>query len=174
MTYVTFPAGPDDADDLARVHVAAWRETYRGLLPDAYLDRMSTTEQARRFRAGLAFAGPFDATLAAADRDGLVGYASGGPSRTRRPGEAEISTLYVLRRAQGAGLGRRLTREMARVLAASGFRALAISVLRDNLPARDFYEHLGGRADAPRREPGPGGVTHEIMYRWPDIRTLID
>ena len=46
---VIFPAGPADAEALARVHVQSWRETYRGLLPDAYLARMSEEAHARRF-----------------------------------------------------------------------------------------------------------------------------
>ena len=32
-------------------------------------------------------------------------------------------------------------------------KSLMISVLRDNIPARGFYEHLGGHADAPRCAP---------------------
>lgn len=172
MPHVIFPAGPEDADDLARVHVASWRETYQGLLPDSYLKHMTVPVHARRFRAGLMRPGPQEATLAAAEREGLVGYAAGGPSRSRRPGEAEVTTLYVLRRAQGYGLGRRLITGMARVFAANGAQSMMLSVLRDNIPARGFYEHLGGQAEAPRREPGPGGVTYEVSYRWPDIRVL--
>lgn len=172
MSYVIFPAGPDDAPDLARIHIAAWRETYRGLLPDSYLDRMSLPVHARRFHASLMSTRPNEATLAAADRDGLVGYAAGGPSRSRIEGEAEITTLYVLRAAQGRGLGRRLVEDLARVFQANGASSLMISVLRDNLPARRFYEHLGGEAEAPRREPGPGGVTYEVSYRWPEIGML--
>lgn len=172
MSYVIFPAGPDDAPDLARIHIAAWRETYRGLLPDSYLDRMSLPVHARRFHASLMSTRPNEATLAAADRDGLVGYAAGGPSRSRIEGEAEITTLYVLRAAQGRGLGRRLVEDLDRVFQANGASSLMISVLRDNLPARRFYEHLGGEAEAPRREPGPGGVTYEVSYRWPEIGML--
>lgn len=171
--HVIFPAGPDDAEDLARVHVASWRESYQGLLPESYLARMSVAVHARRFRAGLQKPGAHDVTLAAADRDGLVGYAAGGPSRGRRLGEAEITTLYVLRSAQGFGLGRRLVCDMARVFAANGATSLMISVLRDNVSARGFYEHMGGVGEAPRREPGPGGVTYEVSYRWPDIRALV-
>ncbi|HEY3697093.1 GNAT family N-acetyltransferase [Phenylobacterium sp.] len=169
-----FPAGPADADDLARVHVASWRETYRGLLPEAYLARMSVEAHARRWRWALTHPGEEEVTLAAADRGGLVGYASGGPSRTGRPGEGEIHTLYVLRGVQGHGLGRRLARDAARALAATGARALRISVLRDNANARRFYEHLGGMPEPPRQEPGPAGVMFEVAYLWPDIGVLTE
>ncbi|MDP3750154.1 MAG: GNAT family N-acetyltransferase [Phenylobacterium sp.] len=174
MTHLIFPAGPEDAEDLARIHVASWRETYRGLLPDSYLARLSPGVHTRRFRMSLLRPGEHEATLAAADRQGLVGYVAGGPSRARRLGEAEITTLYLLKTAQGQGTGRRLVSSIARVFAANGATSLLISVLRDNIPARGFYEHLGGQAEAPRREAGPGGVTYEVSYRWPEIGVLLD
>ena len=172
MTFVVFPAGPSDAEELARVHVASWRETYRGLLADAFLARMSEPGFARRFRRTLTQPGN-SVTLAAADRHGLVGYAQGGASRRAIAGEAEIATLYVLRQAQGQGLGGRLMAETARALAAQGATSLMISVLRDNIRARGFYEHLGGAPEAPRQEPGPGGrLLYEVAYRWRDITAL--
>ena len=177
LNVVVFPAGPSDAEDLARVHVTSWRETYRGLLADAFLARMSEPGFTRRFRCALNDPGD-GVTLAAADRHGLVGYTQGGPSRraTARPGdggEAEIQTLYVLRQAQGRGVGARLMTETARSLAAQGSTSLMISVLRDNIRARGFYEHLGGEAEAARQEAGPGGrLLYEVTYRWRDIRQL--
>jgi ribosomal protein S18 acetylase RimI-like enzyme len=173
LSVLILPAGPGDAEELARVHVRSWRETYRGLLPDAYLARMSEADYARRFRRALTHAGPNDVTLAVAGPHGLFGYAQGGPSRAGAPAEAEIATLYVLRQAQGIGAGKRLMSGMARAMLAQGARSLALSVLRDNLRARGFYEHLAGAAEAARPERGPGGVHHEVTYRWPDIRTLI-
>jgi len=168
--FVVFPAGPSDAEALAQVHVAAWRETYRGLLPDAYLARMSVEAHARRFARSLMQPDPNDVTLVAADRWGLVGYAQGGPSRRGAPGEAEIATLYLVRAAQNRGLGRRLLADTARALAIQGALSLVISVLRDNFAARGFYEHLGGEAEPARQEPGPGGaLLYEVAYRWPDI-----
>jgi ribosomal protein S18 acetylase RimI-like enzyme len=172
MAYVIIPAGPADAEALARVHVQSWRETYRGLLPDAYLARMSEVAHARRWRWSLSYPGENDVTLAAAGPNELVAYASGGPSRSGRTPEGEIHTLYVLRAAQGEGVGRALVQGAARALAANGFSALMISVLRDNRPARAFYEQLGGIAEPPREEPGPAGVVFEVAYRWPDISTL--
>lgn len=172
-SYVVFPAGPADAEALGHVHVTAWRETYKGLLPDSYLARMSEAQHGRRFAQLLLRPGPDDVTLAAADRWGLVGYAQGGPSRRRVAGEAEVATLYLLRSAQSRGLGSRLLRETARVLAAHGAVSLVISVLRENFGARGFYEHLGGVAEPARQEPGPGGGLYwEVAYRWLEIGRL--
>ena len=178
LSFVVFPAGPSDAEELARVHVASWRETYRGLLADAFLARMSEPGFTRRFRRTLTDPGD-SVTLVGADRHGLVAYAQAGASRRGGPGlqqggEAEIHTIYVLRQAQGAGLGAQLMARTARALAAQGAASLMISVLRDNIRARGFYEHLGGEAEAARQEPGPGGrLLYEVAYRWRDIGTLI-
>ena len=171
--FVLFPPGPADAEALGQTHVASWRETYRGLLPDAYLARMSQELHTRRFARVLMHPRPDDVTLAAADRRGIVGYAQGGPSRRGQSGEAEVATLYLLKSAQNRGLGARLLTETARALAARGATSLVVSVLRDNVAARGFYEHLGGVAEPVRVEPGPaGGFLHEVAYRWPDIRAL--
>jgi ribosomal protein S18 acetylase RimI-like enzyme len=174
LRFVIFPAGPSDDRELAQVHVASWRETYGGLLPAAYLAQMSVEAHARRWRWSLTHPGPQEITLAAADRGGLVGYASGGASRTGLAGEGEIHTLYVLRGAQGRGLGRGLMQACARALAAQGARSLRISVLRDNANARRFYEHVGGQAEAARQEAGPAGVAFEVAYIWPDIGVLTE
>jgi ribosomal protein S18 acetylase RimI-like enzyme len=174
LSYVIVPAGPADAEALARVHVAAWRETYRGLLPDAFLARMSEPGHARRFRRELAHTGSSWVTLAAVNPFGLFGYVSGGPSRAGAEGEAEIATLYVLRAGQGRGAGRRLLLGAARAMAAEGARSLLISVLRDNHRARSFYEHLGGRAEPPHEAHGPGGRVFEVNYRWPEIAALLE
>jgi GNAT superfamily N-acetyltransferase len=168
-----FPAGPSDAEALAKVHVQAWRETYAGLLPPAYLARMSEEAHARRWFWVLTRPQGGDVALAADGPDGLIGYVSGGASRRNRPGEGEVHTLYILRKAQGGGVGRALLQGAARVLEADGMRSLAISVLRDNHKARGFYARMGGIAEAARPERGPGGVLHEVYYVWPDIAALI-
>lgn len=173
LSYLVLPAGPADAEALAHVHVTAWRETYRSLLPDAFLARMSEANHARRFRHELTHPRTHELTLAAMNRFGVLGYVAGGPSRSHAEGEAEIATLYVLREAQGRGVGRRLLTDAARVLAAQGARTLMISVLAENVRARAFYEHLGGRAGPARREVGPGGTAiSEVTYRWEDIGVL--
>ncbi len=171
LTFAIVPAGPSDAAELARVHVQAWRETYAGILPSSYLERMSAPLHARRWRARLMRMN--EITLAAEGPDGLVGYASGQWARDRgERDEGEITTLYVLRAAQGGGLGKALLVGVARALAAEGARSLVIWVLRENRHARGFYERLGGMAQETRREQVAGGAAPSVAYRWADIGVL--
>ncbi len=165
------PAGPGDALELAEVHVRAWRETYAGLLPAAYLDRMEARLHARRWRAQLTAAQAGDVVLAAEGRSGLVGYAAG--RLTKGAPVAEVFTLYVVRDAQRKGLGRRLLAASARAFADRGSSSLQLWVLNGNAPARAFYAHLGGVRVDERPVRGWGGDLSESAYRWEDIRSLM-
>jgi GNAT superfamily N-acetyltransferase len=167
-SYNILPAGPGDAAALARVHVRSWRETYQGLLPDAFLAQMNPGVYARRWRRQLMAADSSDVVLCAEGAGGLVGYCGA----CERAGAAEVSTLYVLRPAQRRGVGKRLLSAAAKVMAARGAPSLHLWVLNGNNKARAFYEHLGGIAVEERRVSGWDGAYSETAYSWPDIRTL--
>ena len=174
LDYVISPAGPADAAALGRVHVRSWRETYPGLLPQAALNRMSPEVHARRFRHELTRTKPGQVTLIAEGVDGAVGYASGAVLKGEgRAADAEVFTLYVVRAAQGVGVGRALLKASARVLRAEGARSLMLFVLSRNEAARGFYERLGGEAFAEVPSQGWGQGLTETAYRWRDIDTLI-
>ncbi|MBV8592935.1 MAG: GNAT family N-acetyltransferase [Caulobacteraceae bacterium] len=168
--YVITAAGPGDAAELARVHVAAWRESYAGLLPARYLAAMEPLRFETRWRRQLTRAPMAEAILLAEGRDGAVGYCAGALVGT---GLAEVSTLYLLRAAQGHGLGRRLLGGVARVLKARGATSLRLWVLRGNDGAAGFYRRLGGVPGAHRPVRGWGDGHEEQAYAWADIETLI-
>lgn len=172
LTYAIVPAGPADAAELARVHVQAWRETYYGILPSDYLDRMSAPLHARRWRARLLRMN--EITLVAEGYRGLVAYASGQTARGGGRTEGEITTLYVLKSAQNIGLGRLLLTGVARTLADRGALSLVIWVLRENVNAQAFYERLGGEPAEGRSESVGGGLARTVAYRWPDIGALVE
>jgi ribosomal protein S18 acetylase RimI-like enzyme len=173
LDYAISPAGPADALELGRVHVKSWRETYPGILPQAALNRMNAAAHARRFQLELVRAQKGQVTLIAEGPDGAVGYAAGALLGGDGKGaDAEVFTLYVLRHAQGAGVGRALLRASARVLQAEGAKSLMLFVLSRNERARGFYERLGGEAFAEVASKGWGDGLTETAYRWSDIATL--
>jgi ribosomal protein S18 acetylase RimI-like enzyme len=167
------PAGPGDAAGLASVHVCSWRETYPGLLPAGYLERMNPTLYARRWRQQLTRARPGELVLVAEGPDGLIGYCAGlfDVEVTRR---AEIHTLYVVRKAQGFGLGRRLMQTAARAFQGQGAESLTLWVLAGNTRAQAFYTHLGGASAGERPVQGWGGGLSELRYDWNDLAPLVN
>ena len=158
------PAVPADAPAIAHVHVATWRTTYPGLMPQHIIDGLSEEVSTARWTARLA-----DGLTAAlvAEADGrVVGFVHGGAERTGDypPYDAEIYSLYVLKDFQGRGLGRELVAAMARELAPR-FNGLLIWVLKNN-PAQRFYEALGGIVLIEKSFERQGAALLEVGYGW--------
>ena len=165
------PAEVDDAAAIAKVHVASWRTTYRGLLPDAFLASLNESSNADRWRRTLAAAS--DTVYVAENADGIVGFASGGKERAGEVGySGELYAIYVLRAVQGHGHGRRLVQAVVGGLRELGLPDMIVWVLRDNAPARGFYERLGGVYV--REQPITIGSTalKEVSYGWRPLESV--
>lgn len=172
MTGVTVrPARLADSERIGEIHVAAWRETYAGLMPAARLAALDVAERAAMWRQQLASGTARG--IAVAEQDGVVtGFASCARQRTAELAAAgytgEVPAIYLLRASQGRGAGRMLMQAMARRLIAEGYRSMALWMLAPNTPARGFYERLGGAIVMERIEDG----VPEIAYGWRDVITL--
>ena len=166
------PAVVADVAAIARVQVATWRDTYRGIVPDAFLDAMREEEWAARRRGNLE--APGKTTFVAEEGGSVVGFGSAGTPRDGPAGfDVELYALYVVPGSQRRGLGRGLVRRLAGAQAGFGRLSLFLWVLRDNLKGRAFYEGLGGRV-VDRKEMEIGGASlPEVALGWPDIGALL-
>jgi hypothetical protein len=66
----------------------------------------------------------------------------------------------------------RLLRAMSSDLTTRGFKATALWVLRENMRARRFYEHRGGKVIAEKEDVRGGTVLTELAYGWRDLEEL--
>ena len=166
------PATQNDADAIARVHIASWQSTYRGLIAEEYLARMSAAKHADNHRALMAEGRTF--YLVAVDRtDGIVGFVNAGPERSRDPDfTGEIYALYLLQEHQRKGLGQMLMQFSALRLRAMGHHSLLVWVLAGN-PAETFYKRLGGRFLRTSPLKIAGQAMQEIAYVWSDTLALL-
>jgi len=170
-------AVPADAPAIARVHVASWRTTYRGLLPDDYLAGLEVDEYTARWSRVLADRHGRSDVLVAEEQGRVVGFASCGRERDgdlRYQGE--LYAIYLLHEAQRRGHGRALVAAAAGALAARGMTSMVVWVLRDNAGARAFYERLGGKYLGERSlDLGPEAVVsaREVSYLWTDTAPLL-
>lgn len=170
------PAAAADALTLAELHVASWRETYGGLIPEELIARYTVPVRSEMWQGVLATsATPGAACVFLAERDGVaLGFGSCAVQRDaglRAQGYAgEVTAIYVLRIAQKQGLGARLMAKMARWLAARDCHAFSQWVLRGNATACRFYERLGGTVIGRRDDRRGDIVRDEVAYGFADFR----
>ena len=162
-------ATPFDARPIAEVHVATWRTTYPGIMPQEHLDALSIGQFAADWANRLADSRAEGQTriLVAEDEAGqIVGFSSGGPERTGDTEyPAEVYTLYLLQSLQGQGLGRRLLTAMARRLSDGGYPAFMLWTHIRN-PARAFYEAMGGTPARTSQRVVSGVTYDDVGYCW--------
>ncbi|SEQ11401.1 L-amino acid N-acyltransferase YncA [Streptomyces sp. yr375] len=138
-----------DVDRVSEIRVRGWQSAYRGLLPQSYLDALSVAEDAGRRRAGFSGSAGGAVNLVAERGGEVVGWAAHGAYRDGEVHicDAELYALYVDVGHLGTGVGRALLAESVRQAGALGRSRMYLWVLRDNLPARRFYERAGFHAD---------------------------
>jgi len=161
-----------DATAIGAVHVAAWRSAYPGILPDAYLAKLSPTRLAMHYRAAITSGSTVMVATARGQGPRIVGFTTAGAPRTPGLGDAEIETLYVLDDFRDQGAGRRMMSAAAAALMARGCRSVFVWVLRDN-PSRWFYRHLGGKPAAEGETRLAGVALPQVAYSWDPIDRLL-
>ncbi len=173
----------DDAPAMGRVMVESFLAAHRGQMPDAAwqkrVEEWTPEVSARGWSRTLAEQGGGTGArivlLVAEDDAGvLIGLVFGSavdeePSRSI----AEIGALYVLPDRRGQGVGGSMLRAASRELAALGFSALHVGVLSANLPARTFYEAMGGCEIGSGTSDERGNLLPLTIYGWSDIGALI-
>lgn len=159
------PATLGDAAAIARVHVASWRSTYRGLLPEDFLASLGEEPYTERWTRVI---GDGSSSVLVVEEDGdIVGFASCGRERAGENGFAgELYAIYVLDSAQRHGHGRELVRAAAGAMREMRLADMIVWVLRDNEAARRFYERLGGVYVRSQPITIGSATLEEVSYGW--------
>jgi len=172
--FIVRDALESDVEAIARVHVQGWRESYKDFLSPDALAGLSVDERAQMWRGAFAQPNPQARLLVAETDEGeIVGFARGGPIRGKGAEllgtEAEIFAIYLLDKVKRQGIGRRLMGGVFSHLADQGLRSAGLWVLKENLPARRFYEALGGKEGPEQSFDLRGQRVTEIAYRFEPI-----
>ena len=130
---------------MARVHVLAWQQTYRGQVADAELDDPGFPERRERMWTAILTEPEYrDRVAAVAETDGeIVGIAMSGPARDADTTWArQLDVLYVLSDHRGTGVAARLLEAVL-----DPGVAAAVWVADPNPRAQAFYARRGFEAD---------------------------
>lgn len=160
------PAELVDAEVVARLHVAVWRQTYADLAPAAALEKLDEAHRLPGWQAALAPGAPGATLLAEVDGQ-AVGFVRYGAVSQLELGEAgEVKHLYILPGFARLGIGRALLAEAFAGLKALGFANAALAVVEGNASALAFYQALGGTLEGSFTDAGPIWRSHNLILCW--------
>lgn len=153
MTFLIRPALPEDAADIARIHVAAWKTAYAGIIDAAYLAALSTAQRESYWAKAIAQGGPDgpEVLLAQHDSTGAVlGWIAFGDCRDHgAPAtRGEVWAIYADPAHWSLGVGHRLWLQARQRLLARGKTDASLWVLAANAPGIRFYGRQGFAPEA--------------------------
>lgn len=152
-----------DADEIARLNVATWREAYAHLLPtDFFTDEFIASRHAMWQRV-LGEQHPAHVVRVAEVDGGLVGYGFSGPSfgapGEELPRDRQLFALYVVAAHHGTGVAQAL------LDAVLGDDPALLWVAARNPRAIAFYERNGFAFDGREQTDPIAGIVDARMVR---------
>lgn len=164
-----------DAEEIARLHVAVWQDTYRHLAPQVAIDALTEVLRLRQWRAALSAREDGQVTVVA-ELDGIiVGFTQlASPQEPLFGDGQEVKYLYVAGSHARQGIGRQLLRHLAKIALRDGVRSLGLGVVVGNEAAISFYQAMAARLIGRYRDPGPLWRSDNLLYAWDDLTVLTE
>ncbi|HEY0747503.1 MAG TPA: GNAT family N-acetyltransferase [Steroidobacteraceae bacterium] len=163
-----------DAASIASLHASSWQTAYRGILQQDFLDGPVIANRRQLWERRLCADPPQGQFILVSDQGGEIqGFACAFLDADPEWGTL-LDNLHVAPRQKGRGLGGQLMAVVAQTVLRDGLiPRLHLWVYEKNLPARRFYERLGGSATDCVVEPAPdGGHVTAIRYAWRPLGDL--
>ncbi|MGU3330629.1 N-acetyltransferase family protein [Methylobacterium mesophilicum] len=163
-----------DAQTIAAIHVASWRNAYRSILDPAFLAGPIEEDRLSHWLGKFSRpASDFQVDVASTIDGTLVGFTATHRNLDRRWGSL-VDNLHVLPEMRGRRIGEVLLRSAARKLAAQqAAEGLHLWVFEANEPALRFYERLGGQVVERTLSQIPTENGRTILrVHWPALSDL--
>ena len=129
---------PKDAKDLKKIHVSAYQTSYRGYIPDDYLDSMTASDEVVLRTA--AFIEKTE-TYFVEENGEKVGFVY--LDYPKEQGDAfEIMAIYVHPDCQLKGVGRFVVNELSKMKKLAGFTKVIAWTMKEG-PSIGFYQKMG-------------------------------
>lgn len=175
-TLVFRRATGNDAEAIASMHTESWRDAYRGILPDSYLDGQVADERANLWRSRFSSLGSdrFLVVLTESPRR-LVGFACVLLDEDPQWG-ACLDNLHVMPGWRSRGVGRLLFgRAVQWVMSTEPGWPIHLWVFEANAGARRLYDALGGEVVKHHKKEVLKGIEiPSVLYVWRDPQELLN
>ena len=162
-----------DAKGIAKVHVDSWRTTYKGIIPDDFLNNLSYEQRTELWIHNIERKDNF--LLVAENTKGeIIGFADFWKRDTNTiPNSSDLTSIYLLEEYQGKGMGRKSLERLFLKIKQLGYQSIFVEVLAEN-KTRYFYEYYGAKLYKTVQVKIGGKILDEIVYIWDDVDKVLE
>ena len=145
MNFIIRKKERKDCAAVAHVVTVAWNETYKGIVPDEFLNNLYINEDERAKNSYNNFNEKENHQYVLEVDNKVVGFVNVGSSDEKDYENCgEIHAVYIINGYKGHGYGKKLIDAGIQELKSMNFDKMVIGCLDGN-PSNEFYKHLGGK-----------------------------
>lgn len=161
-----------DAEAIARVHVESWKTTYKGIIPDDFLNNLSYTQRTDLWTQAIAQQDHFVMVVETSEGE-ILGFADGWKRETNTVSHSgDLTSIYILEAYQGKGIGKQLLQSLFEIFKQLGWQKVFVEVLEDNKTC-DWYEYYGATFCKTVTIQIGGVLLNERIYEWNNIDDVL-
>ena len=147
MDYTIEDLSLDNVEDYARVNALAWKQSYKGIIYDDFLELINTEEEIQksviRLKNGLG--NKYNKAFLLKENGVAIGILRvRKPKYEKHSDFGELGAIYLLDIAKGKGYGKILFEKAIFELKKMGYKKMVNGCLEGN-PSNEFYKHMGGK-----------------------------
>lgn len=171
---ISFRSGTaGDIPAISDAYVRSVRDSYRGVLPDEYLNDLSTEKRSKVFaERRAANANSYRLLIAEEASAGVIGFIDYAHKENANfDHDGRIFSFYFVPEFQRRGLGGLLFRNCLRRMRDDCYGSVCLDTFESN-PFRNFYDKMGGRKIGSEAHEANGHRLPTIVYGWSDLSNI--
>jgi ribosomal protein S18 acetylase RimI-like enzyme len=162
----------EDLALIARIRIDNWRITYKGLLPQSFLDDLDYEKETQSWLT-FSQAERHHVFVAIDENESIMGFVGIRPF-DREMTIGEIHALHTSEEFRGKGAGKALIYHSAKLFKSQNIKEMRLWVIEGNDNATAIYEHLGAETYIERVDIINSTDVPEIGMKWNDLNLILN
>lgn len=157
-------ANIEDLKEVASIAVSGWKEAYRGIIEEEYLNNMSVEETYQKIKEGY----QKNKYIVAELKSEIVGFCryTLNYSKSDDNADGEIIALYVKPNLKYNGIGTKMFSYVMNEFKENGSYRIVLGCLKENFSSRKFYEKMGGKVYTEKWFERGNKEYKEVFYEY--------
>ncbi|WP_455538018.1 N-acetyltransferase family protein [Terrisporobacter sp.] len=128
-----------DIDNIAKLYISNWKETYKGLLPKDYLNSLTKEYALEKWNKYLKSENPI---FVAYEENEFLGFVASKKDDNDKC-HWYLDSLHITKNSRGKGIGTKLIYKVGQYALTHGYQCMSICIVRGNDSAKGIYKKLG-------------------------------